>query len=244
MSPTWLHVLAFASLISGIAAAVVIAIDVRRRPQHMAVMNVVWPVTALYGGVFALWFYLRHGRATAKTAAPHATMHHHTAPAATNKSFPIVVAIGDTHCGAGCTLGDIVAESLAFFYPTIAIWFGWKSVFSDKMYAVWIFDFILAFALGIMFQYFAIVPMRGLSFREGVLGALKADTMSLSAWQAGMYISIAVAQFCVFGPLFGVMLKPDTVEFWFIMQIAMIAGFITSYPVNWWLIKAGVKVEM
>jgi hypothetical protein len=41
-----------------------------------------------------------------------------------------------------------------------------------------------------------------------------------------------------------VMLMPDTVEFWFVMQLAMIAGFITSYPMNWWLIRAGIKEEM
>jgi hypothetical protein len=28
------------------------------------------------------------------------------------------------------------------------------------------------------------------------------------------------------------------------MQIAMLAGFVTSYPVNWWLIRAGLKEEM
>jgi hypothetical protein len=28
------------------------------------------------------------------------------------------------------------------------------------------------------------------------------------------------------------------------MQIAMIFGFITSYPVNWWLIKSGIKERM
>ncbi|MFD0642241.1 MULTISPECIES: DUF4396 domain-containing protein [unclassified Bradyrhizobium] len=28
------------------------------------------------------------------------------------------------------------------------------------------------------------------------------------------------------------------------MQIAMMAGLLTSYPVNWWLIKAGVKERM
>ena len=32
--------------------------------------------------------------------------------------------------------------------------------------------------------------------------------------------------------------------FWFTMQIAMLAGFITSYPVNWWLIKVGIKERM
>jgi hypothetical protein len=26
--------------------------------------------------------------------------------------------------------------------------------------------------------------------------------------------------------------------------MAMIAGFVTAYPVNWWLIKTGIKEEM
>jgi Domain of unknown function (DUF4396) len=28
------------------------------------------------------------------------------------------------------------------------------------------------------------------------------------------------------------------------MQLAMLAGFVTSYPVNWWLIRIGVKERM
>jgi hypothetical protein len=28
------------------------------------------------------------------------------------------------------------------------------------------------------------------------------------------------------------------------MQIGMIAGFATSYPMNWWLIRAGFKEAM
>ena len=28
------------------------------------------------------------------------------------------------------------------------------------------------------------------------------------------------------------------------MQIAMMAGFVTSYPVNWWLINSGLKERM
>jgi hypothetical protein len=33
-------------------------------------------------------------------------------------------------------------------------------------------------------------------------------------------------------------------KFWFMMQIAKIAGFSTSYPVNWWLIETGGKERM
>ena len=31
---------------------------------------------------------------------------------------------------------------------------------------------------------------------------------------------------------------------WFMMQIAMVCGFPTSYPVNWWLITSGIKEKM
>ena len=42
----------------------------------------------------------------------------------------------------------------------------------------------------------------------------------------------------------GVTLEVNSVEFWFMMQIAMLCGFATAYPVNRWLIVAGVKEEM
>ncbi len=44
--------------------------------------------------------------------------------------------------------------------------------------------------------------------------------------------------------IFGVALRVDTIEFWFMMQIAMIFGFVTTYPVNWWLIRLGIKERM
>jgi len=28
------------------------------------------------------------------------------------------------------------------------------------------------------------------------------------------------------------------------MQIAMLIGFLTAYPVNWWLLRAGLKEKM
>lgn len=43
---------------------------------------------------------------------------------------------------------------------------------------------------------------------------------------------------------FGQQAPVDSTEFWFAMQIAMVAGFITSYPVNWWLIRKGLKERM
>jgi hypothetical protein len=232
MIPFWLHMLATVALIVGAASALILLIDVARHPQHMGIMNVVWSATGLCGGPLALWGYVRFGRATGRG---------HGAP---GKPFYATVGVGATHCGAGCMLGDIVAEWLCFALPAVAIWFGWRSVFADKMFAVWIVDFIFAFGFGIVFQYFAIAPMRGLSFGPGIVAALKADTLSLTAWQVGMYGFMALAQYGYYRPLLGGTVEVNTPEFWFTMQLAMLAGFVTSYPVNWWLITVGIKEKM
>lgn len=141
-------------------------------------------------------------------------------------------------------LGDLVAEWLVFFVPAMAIWAGYESIFPEKIYAVWVVDFVFAFALGIAFQYLTIKPMRGLSVRQGIVEAIKADTLSLTSWQIGMYGFMAIAHFWIFGTLLGVPLEVASAEFWFMMQIAMLAGFATAYPVNWWLIRVGIKEAM
>ncbi len=44
--------------------------------------------------------------------------------------------------------------------------------------------------------------------------------------------------------LFSPPLQPNNPIYWFMMQVAMVIGFATSYPVNWWLLKAGIKEGM
>ena len=152
-----------------------------------------------------------------------------------------MVGKGAMHCGSGCTLGDICAEWLAFGIPALAVWFGWQTIFAEKIFAVWILDFVLAFLFGVAFQYFTIKPMRGLSPGQGLIQAVKADALSLTAWQLGMYGFMAIAHFWIFAQLLGTRLQVASFEFWFMMQIAMICGFLTAYPVNWWLISKGIK---
>jgi hypothetical protein len=242
--PDWLHLLAIASLILAALCALVILVDVRRHPQHMWIMNVVWPVTALFGSVLALWGYFRYGRLAAHERARAAMERDEPMPHQRLTPFPAKVGKGTSHCGSGCALGDICAEWLVFFLPVIATWFGWRWLFAEKMFAVWVVDYLFAFAFGIAFQYFTIKPMRDLSVREGLKEAVKADALSLTAWQVGMYGFMAVAHFYIFGHLLGATLEVASAEFWFMMQIAMLAGFLTSYPVNWWLIRSGIKEAM
>jgi hypothetical protein len=227
MIPGWLHVLSIVAVAFGFACAAAILADEVRHPQPMTVMNAVWPVVALFGMAAALWIYFSYGR-TDKDETPK----------------PVVTAKATAHCGAGCTIGDICAEWLVFAFPAIATAFGWHSLFKDKMIATWIIDYLFAFGLGIVFQYFTIAPMRDFSPGAGIVAALKADALSLTAWQVGMYGFMAFAQFVLFDRLLQTRLVVASAEFWFMMQIAMLAGFATSYPVNAWLLRAGVKEAM
>lgn len=230
--PGWLHWLAAVSVASGLSAAVVIVIDlVRGHRQHMWIMNVVWPVTALWSGPLGLWAYFTYGRAGDEPSFQAARAHDEPPP---NKRqpFAVLVAKGTTHCGAGCTLADIVAEWVIVAVPLV--------VLGHHIFGAWIYDFVLAFALGIAFQYFTIKPMRDLSPGRGLLQALKADTLSLTAWQLGMFGWMALATFVIFRHE----LPKTSPVFWFMMQLGMFAGFVTSYPVNWWLLRSKIKEAM
>ena len=227
----WLTTIAIVSLVVAAGCALVIALDLAADPQHMWIMNVVWPLTALYAGPLALWSYYRVGRLSSREKVKQAQQRREEMPGK-KKPFWQTSAIGATHCGSGCALGDICAEWFIFFVPL--------TLFGRTIFAAWVIDYILAFLFGIAFQFFTIKPMRQLSTGEGLKAALKADTLSLTSWQLGMYGWMAIAVFVIFGHE---LQKTDPV-FWFMMQIAMIAGFVTSYPLNWWLIRKGVKEAM
>ncbi|HEY1686430.1 MAG TPA: DUF4396 domain-containing protein [Tepidisphaeraceae bacterium] len=243
MIPYWLHILSIASLILAGACAVATVIDLFIHPQHMWVMNIVWPTISLFGGPISLWAYFTIGRLSTR-AIVHTAKEHDQEPPNRLKPFWQIAGVAASHCGSGCALGDLCAEWLGVIAPGVAVWFGWHSLFKDKIFAMWIIDYIFAYAFGIAFQYFTIKPMRGLSVGQGLAQAIKADTLSLTSWQLGMYGFMAVAHFWLFGSLLQTTLRVNSAEFWFMMQIAMICGFLTSYPVNWWLLKVGIKERM
>ncbi len=242
--PQWLTTLSIISLCIGGLCALIILCDLALRPQHMWVMNIVWPVTALFGTFLAVWAYFRYGTLASKPAVEEAERRGQKPPNKRLTPFPMMVGKGTTHCGSGCALGDLCAEWLVFFVPVVAAWFGYKTLFEHKIFAVWIVDYLFAFAFGVAFQYFTIKPMRELSIGRGLIEAVKADALSLTAWQVGMYGFMAVAHFWIFKSLLGRELKVHSAAFWFMMQIAMLAGFVTSYPVNWWLIRREIKEKM
>ncbi len=231
MSET-LQTVAVICLLIGAASAVVIIIDLLAgHPQHMWIMNLVWPITALYAGPLALWSYFTAGRLSTKRVVMEAKSKNEEPPGK-KKPFWQMVGLGATHCGAGCTLADIIAEWTLFVFPL--------TLFGHKIFGSWLVDYFVALAIGIIFQYFTIAPMRGLSLGKGLVAAAKADFLSLTAWQVGMYGWMGIATFL----LFRHEIEKTNPVFWFMMQIAMLVGFLTAYPVNWWLLRAGIKEKM
>lgn len=238
MPPFWLWVLALVFLCVAALCALVIVLDVLLgHRQPMAVMNVVWPVTALYFGPVALLAYWKLGRAQprmgrdmAKAMQMEMAKPQHQAHGA-EKPFWQRVFVSDSHCGAGCTLGDIIGEWLIFLAGI--------TLLGQMLWPEYIVDFLLAYLLGILFQFWAIAPMRRLSLRAGLWAAIKADTISLTFFEIGLFGWMAISHFLLFPALL-----PDNPTYWLMMQIGMMLGFFTSYPVNWWLVRAGIKAAM
>jgi hypothetical protein len=230
----WLVIVSWIALVVGFACAVWIALDLIKRPQHMWIMDVVWPVTALYAGPLAVWAYYKYGILSSKQNVMRAKEEGRENPGKA-KPFPAMVGQGATHSGEGCTLGDLIAEWGIVLFPVLGTF-----LFRTKIFNAWIVDYVAAYVIGIVFQYFTIAPMRHLSVGKGIWAAIKADTLSLTAWQVGMYGWMAIAVFAIFGHE----IPKTSPVFWFMMQTAMLCGFVTSYPVNWWLLRAGLKEKM
>ncbi len=221
--PQWLIVLSWVAIGLGLATAGAITLDVMRHPQHMMIMNVVWPVTGLYFPLVGWWLYTTMGRPMAVDAGP---------TPGENPRWKSVF-LSATHCGSGCVIGDIIGAPIVFAAGL--------SLAGERLFAEYVVEFSIAYLFGIAFQYFPIRAMRKLAPHEAVLDAMKADTLSLAAFEVGMFAWMAVTDFVLFTAH-----RPQAsmIVFWFMMQVGMMLGFATTYPANWLLVKWGIKTGM
>jgi hypothetical protein len=250
MTPLWLMVLSWIMLGLGFASGLVILADefLLGNRQHMWVMNLVHPITALYWGPVWLWAYFRNGRKSGqkimhrqarrliRDGVETEELNRKGVSTEPRHLRPWHIGNAVSHCGAGCTLGDIGGEWILFAVfasPRLGITgtYGWEIIA----------DFMLAWSLGILFQYFTILPMRGgVGKLQGIWQAIKVDTASIVAFQVGLFGWMALSYFVIWHPP----LKIDTPGHWFMMQVGMIVGYFTAWPVNRWLVRSGIKEKM
>jgi hypothetical protein len=230
VAPSWFELLGWVALGLGFASALVIVADivVLGNRQDMAIMDIAFPLTALYMGPIALWAYFARGRRMSRKR-----MHMHMAgmEEGARDSF-WQVSLSDSHCGAGCVVGDIAGE-----------WIVWATAWmigsTAELGPEYILDLPLAWIFGILFQYFVIAPLRGQVGQLAPLGdAIKSDTLSVLSFEVGLFGWMALAQYVIWkAPI-------DSSSHWVRMQIGMMLGFVTSWPVNRWLLRHGIKEPM
>lgn len=264
---SWLEIVSWIAIGIGILQTIIITIDVIRYPQNMMpIMNIVWPLTGLYFPVFGLWAYYGLGRAKGQmdmkmnhTYMNHMNMesgmdmsmkheehmdhdnrspmehhgqhdmHHHGHG---EKPFWQSVFVSTTHCSSGCSLGDMIGV------PIVAL--TGLTIAGSTLFADYTVEFIVAYIFGIAFQYYGMGFKKQKEPEKAIKNAIKADTWSLIAFEIGMFGWMALVHYVFFIQV----PMPNTAVFWFMMQIAMMLGFLTSYPANWILVKKGIKHAM
>ncbi len=223
-----MNIIAFFFVISGIVISVLVYIDIKKHRQPMHIMEIVWPLTMLWASWIGLLAYLSFGRqkSNMKDMNMDMPMNHNSMimdGTGTKKLKWESITLSTLHCGAGCVLADIIGETLS-------------GILGLSMLVGWTLDYILALIFGVYFQYMAIKEMGNSTIKMAINKAVKSDFLSLTAWQIGMYGFMYFAH--------GGIINRASFDFWFIMQLAMMTGFITSYPMNMLLIKIGFKHAM
>lgn len=172
-----LNLIAVFLVCSGIGIAVHIAIDLTHRPQSMKIMNAVWILSALWGSYLALWAYNKFGRSSPMKMEDDgmkgmgmSDMKDMDMSGMKDMNMPDMkgmdmgmsmgemrrpywqsVALSALHCGAGCTLADIIGEWFTNYVPV--------TVAGSQLVGNWVLDFVLALIIGVYFQFYAIREM-------------------------------------------------------------------------------------
>ncbi len=105
-------------------------------------------------------------------------------------------------------------------------------------------EIALEYALGFGFGWtiFQALFMRkelGGSYASALKNTFVAELVSMNFLMAGMVPVMRLMQRHVTGPV-----EATEPAFWFVMSMALLAGFVIAYPVNWWLVTRHLKHGM
>jgi hypothetical protein len=136
--------------------------------------------------------------------------------------------LGSTmHCVAGDGVGILTGAVIA-------------SLFHLPIAADIALEYALGFAFGwSIFQALFMRNMAGGSYRRSLTGTFFPELLSMNCLMAGMVPVMTLAMKSVPGSR-----DPSGPTFWFIMSMALLVGFITAYPMNWWLVSHHLKHGM
>ncbi|MGC3862187.1 DUF4396 domain-containing protein [Micromonospora chersina] len=227
VQPTWLVMLAWASLIVVFVSTVVVVVDqfVLGYRQPARIMEIVWPSTALYLGPAAVVTYRRWGR----TQSPR-WRHRHGKPPRASRHAPTT--IQTYHCATHCTLGVIIATPITYGVGL--------EMFGSTLWPEVLGDYLGAVAIGIAFRYSAEAHTGGRRAWAAIRKFFRADLLTVSVFEVALLAWLALMHFRFFHET----LRPDGPVFWFIVQVGLIIGFFAAWPPTLLLIRRGIKTEL
>lgn len=101
-------------------------------------------------------------------------------------------------------------------------------------------EYVLGFGFGwSIFQALFMRGMAGGSYRRALTSTFFPELLSMNCLMAGMVPMMTLAMKSVPASR-----DPSGPAFWFIMSMALLVGFITAYPMNWWLVSRHMKHGM
>ena len=192
-----------------------VAIDIRTTPEAV-VLKWGFVILTLFTGPFGAFFYVLGCREPLPGT-------HEQYVSATWKQV-----LGSTmHCAAGDGLGIVAGAAIGSFLE-----FGPAAEIA--------LEYLLGFGFGwAFFQAYAMRDMAGGSYRKSLEMTFIPEFFSMNVLMAGMLLVARSWMPAVEGSS-----SPVAPAFWFIMSIALLAGFVCTYPMNWWLVTRHIKHGM
>jgi hypothetical protein len=136
--------------------------------------------------------------------------------------------LGSTmHCAAGDGLGIVAGAAIGSLLDL------------DMAFGIAL-EYALGFGFGwLFFQAFAMRDMAGGDYLKSLRMTFIPEFFSMNILMVGMLL---VSKFWM--PAVPGSENPGSAAFWFIMSIALVAGFLCAYPMNWWLVSRHLKHGM
>jgi hypothetical protein len=196
-------------------AAVWVAIDIQSTPEA-PVMKWGFVIVTLYTGPLGALLYA----VSCREPLP-----------GTHEAFVAVKwrqVVGSTmHCVAGDGIGILLAATVT-------------AVLKLPMGLDLIAEYVAGFLFGwTIFQALFMKDMVGGSYRQSLRATFLPELLSMNGVMAGM--AAVMVPWMTRDPQ---AMEPTSPRFWFTMSIALTAGFLVAYPINWWLVDRGLKHGM
>jgi hypothetical protein len=211
----WIDVAFLIWLVLVVVSVAYVAWDnfARHNPEN-TVIKWAWVLTALYTGPVALSFYVLSDK------EPRPGEHEQFIQPMWKQ------ALGSTlHCVAGDATGVIIAATITGLLG-LPMWF--------DMMAEYVFGFVFGLFI---FQSLFMRSMFGGSYLTAVRRSLFPEWSSMNTMMAGMFPTMV---YLMMGADMRAM-DPRQLAYWAVMSIAIGVGFLTAYPMNWWLVSHGLK---